>query len=153
MLWSSTLLTTMHSPDVAPPTIDTIPMVTASSWIHFKNDITRVTYPYQTLVAFNVSYNNGGGGGHVFTSSNITVATKTALNNPIDPFNNACCRPQIDVNNGDNNVILNNIAYGIPATTAEDARCEGTQPCTITFVDAFLGGNGGGGTDNNNVWQ
>src|SRR5262249_38217728 len=37
----------------------------------FKNDITRVTYPYQTLVAFNVSYNNGGGGVHVFRSSNI----------------------------------------------------------------------------------
>jgi parallel beta-helix repeat protein len=119
----------------------------------FKNDITGVTYPYQTLVAFNVSYNNGGGGVHLFRSSNITVANNTAFNNQIDPFNNACCRPQIDVNNGDNNVIINNIAYGIPATTAEDPRCEGTQPCTIMFVAAFLGGNGGGGTDNNNVWQ
>ena len=119
----------------------------------FKNNITGVTYPYQTLVAFNISYNNGGGGVHVFRSSNITVANNTAFNNQIDPFNNACCRPQIDVNNGDNNVIINNIAYGIPATTAEDPRCEGTQPCTIMFVAAFLGGNGGGGTDNNNVWQ
>jgi len=80
-------------------------------------------------------------------------SNNTAFNNQIDPFNNACCRPQIDVNNGDNNVIINNIAYGIPATTAEDPRCEGTQPCTIMFVAAFLGGNGGGGTDNNNVWQ
>ena len=28
----------------------------------FKNTFTGVTYPYQTLIAFNVSYNNGDGG-------------------------------------------------------------------------------------------
>jgi parallel beta-helix repeat protein len=119
----------------------------------FKNDITNVTYPYKTLVAFNVSYNNGGGGVHVFRSSNITVANNTAFNNNIDPFNNACCRPEIDVNDGDNNTFINNVAYGVPAATVDDPRCENTNPCTLMFIAAFLGGNGGGGTDNNNVWQ
>jgi len=120
----------------------------------FKNDITGVTYPYQTLVAFNLSYNNGGGGIHVFKSSNITIANNTAFNNQIDPFNNASFRPQIDVANGDNNVIINNIAYGFPAITADDPRCEQTQPCTLTFIGAFAAGkNDTDGTDNNNVWQ
>jgi parallel beta-helix repeat protein len=121
----------------------------------FKNDITNVTYPYQTLVAFNVSYNNGGGGVHVFRSSNVTVANNTAFNNQIDPFSNGFpgSRPQIDVNDGDNNVFINNIAYAVPATTAEDPRCEQTQPCTVMYAGAFLGGDGGGGTDVNNTWH
>jgi len=119
----------------------------------FKNTFTGVTYPYQTLIAFNVSYNNGGGGVHLFNSSNITVANNTAFNNQIDPFNNGTIRPQIDVIAGDNNVVINNIAYGVPAITASDPRCEYTLPCTLTFVGAFTGANYGLGTDNNNVWQ
>ena len=119
----------------------------------FKNTFTGVTYPYQTLIAFNVSYNNGGGGVHLFNSSNITVANNTAFNNQIDAFNNGTIRPQIDVIAGDNNVVINNIAYGVPAITASDPRCEHTLPCTLTFVGAFTGANYGLGTDNNNVWQ
>jgi parallel beta-helix repeat protein len=124
----------------------------------FKNETSKVIYPYQTLVAFNIAYNNGGGGVHIFRSSNITVANNTTFNNQIDPFNNGTGRPQIDINNGDNNVFVNNIAYGVQATSLSDPRCEGTNPCTIQlYIFAFLGGDGGLGgltlSDLNNTWN
>src|SRR5262249_54760055 len=98
-------------------------------------------------------------GVHVFRSSNVTVANNTAFNNWIDPFGRFFANPQIDVNDGDNNVFVNNIAYAVPATSASDPRCRGANPCAlvrsgIPGIVAFLGGNGGpGGTDSNNVWQ
>jgi parallel beta-helix repeat protein len=117
-------------------------------------DSFKVTgYPHQTLVAFNVSYNNGGSGMHLVNSSNVTFANNTAFNNQIDPFNNGSIRWQIGVIAGDNNVIINNVAYGVPATTASDPRCQGTQPCSLTFIGAFLGASFGLGTDDNNVWH
>ncbi|MGA2348018.1 MAG: fibronectin type III domain-containing protein, partial [Candidatus Sulfotelmatobacter sp.] len=61
---------------------------------------TNVNYPYQTLVANNVSYNNGGKGVHVFRSDYVTVANNTAYNNNLDPFNNGIGRGEIDSYSG-----------------------------------------------------
>ncbi|MEI9930446.1 MAG: hypothetical protein WDM89_07805 [Rhizomicrobium sp.] len=51
-----------------------------------------VEYTKPTLVAFNVSYNNGGGGVHIFFSSNVTAANNTVYNNYLDPYNVGAAR-------------------------------------------------------------
>jgi len=119
---------------------------------------TNVDYPYQTLVAFNVSYNNGGKGVHVFRSDNITVANNTAYDNNLDPFNSGIGRGEIDSYAGENNVIINNIAYPVPATSASDPRCEGvdytnTAPYTCPLMTnvAFAGASTPGSVSN--VWS
>jgi hypothetical protein len=76
-------------------------------------------YTKGVLVAFNVTYNAGGGGVHTFLSENVTVANNTCYNNYLDPFNNGSDRACIDFNGSYGDTALNNIAVGIPtaATT------------------------------------
>ena len=88
---------------------------------------TNVVYPYQTLVANNVSYNNGGKGVHIFRSDYVTVANNTAYDNNLDPFNPGIGRGEIDSVESQNNVFVNNIAYPVPATSGSDPRCEGVD--------------------------
>ena len=52
----------------------------------------NVIYPYQSLVAFNVTYRNGAKGIHVFRTNNVTVANNTAYDNNFDPFNRGTAR-------------------------------------------------------------
>jgi hypothetical protein len=106
-----------------------------------------VNYPNQTLVAFNVVYNNGGGGVHVFASTGVTVANNSAYYNYTDPTQQAWDRPGIDVNCGSasngfgagSNLYLNNIAVALP----NGAACPGpnnTYPGSqIPFT---IGGDG-----------
>ena len=119
---------------------------------------TNVDYPYQTLVAFNVTYNNGGKGVHVFRSDNVTVANNTAYDNNLDPFNSGIGRGEIDSYSGENNVMINNIAYAVPATSGSDPRCEGvnytnTAPYTCPLMTnvAFEGASTPGSVGN--VWS
>jgi parallel beta-helix repeat protein len=119
---------------------------------------TNMNYPYQTLVANNVSYNNGGKGVHVFRSDYVTVANNTAYDNNLDPFNSGIGRGEIDSFYGQNNVIINNIAYPVPATSASDPRCEGvdytdTAPYTCPLMTnvAFDGASTTGTVSN--VWS
>jgi hypothetical protein len=75
-------------------------------------------YHNPMLAAFNVSYNNGGGGVHIFKSYNVTVANNTSFNNYIDPDLNYGGLGAIDDNAGGNtdggvtysNFFYNNIA-------------------------------------------
>jgi parallel beta-helix repeat protein len=71
-------------------------------------------YTGGVLVAFNVTYNSGGGGVHVFESSNVTVANNTCFNNYLDPYNSGSARACIDGWGGGNS-FFNNIAVAIPA--------------------------------------
>ena len=48
-------------------------------------DGNNTDYHNPMLAYGNVSYNNGGGGVHVFASYNVTVANNTSFNNYIDP--------------------------------------------------------------------
>ena len=84
-------------------------------------------YPNETLVAFNVTYNNGGGGIHVFYSGNVTVANNSCFNNYLDPADNATWRGCIDDADGFGNTYLNNIAVAIPAVTS---TCNISPPFT-----------------------
>jgi hypothetical protein len=118
---------------------------------------TNVAYPYQTLVANNVTYYNGGKGVHVFRSDYVSVANNTSYDNNLDPFNNGIGRGEIDSLQGQNNVFLNNIAWPIPATSASDPRCHGvnytnTAPYTCPLMTnvAFEGASTPGSTSN--VW-
>jgi parallel beta-helix repeat protein len=119
---------------------------------------TNVVYPYQTLVANNVTYNNGGKGVHLFRSDYVTVANNTAYDNNLDPFNPGIGRGEMDSSEGQNNIFLNNIAYPVPATSASDPRCEGVNytntppyPCPLMTNVAFLGASTPGSVSN--VWS
>ncbi|MGA2413910.1 MAG: hypothetical protein ABSF59_05660 [Candidatus Sulfotelmatobacter sp.] len=119
---------------------------------------TNVNYPYPTLVANNVAYNNGGKGVHVFRSDFVTVANNTAYDNNLDPFNQGIGRGEIDSFYGENNVIINNIAYAVPATSASDPRCQGVNytdtppyPCPLMTNVAFDGASTPGSVGN--VWS
>jgi hypothetical protein len=88
-----------------------------------------VDYPNSTLVAFNVVYNSGGGGVHVFSSTHVTVANNSVCFNNSDPTQMAYARPGIDINCGSGksgfgagtNLFVNNIAYALP----EGQACPG----------------------------
>jgi parallel beta-helix repeat protein len=71
------------------------------------------------LVAFNVSYNNGMLGIHLFASQYITVANNSVYNNAIQPGNtNATARGGIDDNSSYGNNFINNISYAIVGGSA-----------------------------------
>jgi hypothetical protein len=75
-----------------------------------------VTYPNQTLIAFNVVYNAGGGGIHIFESEYVTAANNSCYNNYLDPYDSGSARACIDTQNSFGNTIINNIAVAIPAS-------------------------------------
>jgi parallel beta-helix repeat protein len=120
--------------------------------------VDNVLYPNQTLVANNVTYNNGGKGIAVFRSSYVTVANNTAYNNNLDPWNSGFPRGEINNAGGVFNVYLNNIVYATPAASPADPRCQGATyasqpaPCPLMANAGLLGGNGAGVVDANNQW-
>jgi hypothetical protein len=97
---------------------------------------TNVVYPSQTLVAFNVVYNAGGGGVHVFRSEYVTVANNSCFNNYLDPYNQGSARACIDSASSYSNTILNNIAVGIPAA---HSGCPYAVPPYDRWNNAFIG--------------
>jgi parallel beta-helix repeat protein len=99
----------------------------------FGGNPTNYTAPM--LAAFNVVYNNGGGGVHVNASSNVTVANNTCYNNQLDPANQAAFRGCIDDNSGSGNTYINNIAVAIPTVTS---NCSANPPYT-KFNNAIAG--------------
>jgi parallel beta-helix repeat protein len=94
------------------------------------------SYKGQTLIDFNVVYNNGGGGVHVFHSAYATVANNSCYNNYIDPANQGeggC----IDDANGFANTYLNNIAIAIPAPPPSGG-CQYSTPPYPMWDSALL---------------
>ncbi len=87
-----------------------------------------VAYPDQTLIAFNVTYNAGGGGIHIFYSEHATVANNTCYNNYLDPDNQGAARSCIDTNDSYGNTIINNIAVAIPAAPGSGGCAFGATP-------------------------
>jgi hypothetical protein len=111
-------------------------------------------YTKGVLVAFNVTYNSGGGGVHVFLSENVTVANNTCYNSYLDPYNNGSDRACIDFNGSYGDTAFNNIAVGI--ATAATTVCYndyGVYPNT-QWNNAINGGGVSGqaaNTFDNNV--
>jgi hypothetical protein len=71
-------------------------------------------YTPGTLVAFNIVYNAGGGGVHIFYSEDVTAANNTCYNNYLDPYDQGAARACIDTNQSYGNTIINNIAVAVP---------------------------------------
>ena len=71
---------------------------------------TNLPYPGTLLIAFNIVFNAGGGGIHIFRSENVTVANNSCYNAALDPFNKATYRPCIGDLDSENNTFINNIA-------------------------------------------
>jgi parallel beta-helix repeat protein len=97
---------------------------------------TEVTYPDATLVAFNVVYNAGGGGIHVFNSEYVTVANNSCFNNYLDPYNNGSARACIDSTGSYGDRFINNIAVAIPAP---HSSCAYTTAPYAMWNNAFIG--------------
>jgi len=120
--------------------------------------VDNVLYPNQTLVANNVTYNNGGKGIQVFRSSYVTVANNTAYDNNLDPWNSGTARGEITNAGGTFNTYINNVASPVPATSTADPRCKGAdynpapEPCPLMDNAAFVGGSSAGVTDAGNQW-
>jgi hypothetical protein len=101
-----------------------------------NNGSTGVPYPDPTLVAFNVVYNAGGGGVHVFNSEYVTVANNSCYNNYLDPYNHGSARACIDSTGSYGDVFINNIAVAIPASHSNCAYA--TAPYAM-WNNAFIG--------------
>jgi parallel beta-helix repeat protein len=78
-------------------------------------------YLSPSLTAFNVVYNNGGAGIHLFRTAYVTVANNTCYNNELDPGNGGTARPCIDDSDGYADTFINNIAVAVPA--ASGGKC------------------------------
>jgi parallel beta-helix repeat protein len=52
-----------------------------------------VEYVNQTLIVFNVVYNNGGGGIHIFFSEDVTVANNSCANDAASRGHDCAPRP------------------------------------------------------------
>jgi parallel beta-helix repeat protein len=113
-----------------------------------------VAYPDQTEIAFNVVYNAGGGGIHVFYSEYATVANNTCYNNGLDPDSNGG-KPCIDDNDSYGDTFINNIAVAIPAAPGSQGCSYSASP-PAAFNSAMLGGSLRGkplDTFSNNITQ
>jgi parallel beta-helix repeat protein len=104
---------------------------------------TNVTYPGYVLVAFNITYNDGARGIHLYNSENATIANNSCYNNDLDPFNGGTYRPCIGDLNGYNIVFFNNLAWGIAANPPNSAQC--TDPKNVLascemYNNAYTGG-------------
>jgi hypothetical protein len=97
---------------------------------------TGVAYPNPTLVAFNVVYNAGGGGVHIFNSEYVTVANNSCFNSYLDPYNNGSARACIDSTGSYGDTYVNNIAVAIPASHSTCAYS--TVPYAM-WNNAFIG--------------
>jgi hypothetical protein len=95
-------------------------------------------YLAPSLVAFNLTYNNGGGGLHFYLTANATVANNTCFNNYLDPGNSGSGRPCIDNQSGYGFTFINNIAVAIP--TAHSGTCFPVTPPYTGYNFAMLGG-------------
>lgn len=95
-----------------------------------------VPYTGGVLIAFNVSYNSGGGGVHIFISEDVTAANNTCYNNYLDPYNAGSSRACIDTQSSYGNTIINNIAVAIPAP---HANCSYYVAPYAKWNDAILG--------------
>ena len=98
-----------------------------------------VEYTAPTLVAFNLSYNNGGGGVHIFFSEDVTAANNTVYNNYLDPQNAGAARAGIDTNQSYGDTIVNNLVVGIPLAPGQGGCAFGVKPYA-QFNSAMIGG-------------
>ena len=112
-----------------------------------------IEYVNQTLVAFNVTYNNGGGGIHIFSSEYVTVTNNSCFNNYLDPYNRGAARSCIDAADSYAGTYLNNIATAYPS---KDSPCAYyTVPYTMwnSAISTYPPPSGPGSSKKNNWFK
>jgi hypothetical protein len=125
----------------APLTIASEPLVAANTYDTDGNNIILDTWswsflsspvPYTGggLVAFNVTYNSGGGGVHIFYSEDVTAANNTCYNNYLDVNDANSARGCIDTYDSYGDTVVNNIAVAIPSTPP-------LTPCYADYIFPF----------------
>jgi len=124
------------------------------------NSNTGVNYAGGFLVAFNISYNNGGSGFHAISTRNATWANNSCFNNYLDITNNGSERACIDVDD-DGDLIINNISVapmfagtcsfpGVPPTVWNNPMISNSYNNPITWnnnISYEIGGNSCGRAD------
>jgi hypothetical protein len=75
-----------------------------------------VPYPHPTLVAFNITYNNGGGGIISQDSTYIVMANNSGFNSFLDQYWCGTARGSIEISGYYGNYMLNNISVGLTNT-------------------------------------
>ena len=98
-------------------------------------------YPFRTLVANNVAYNNGGRGVHINHSDHVTVTGNRTFGNNQDRANPATWRGEITAEFSSNNHFEKNIAYAVP-------RGGDVRRYNVAVNDAAAGGY----VNRGNVW-
>ena len=68
-------------------------------------------FVHGSLVAFNVTYNDGGVGIHIFASEYVTVANNSAYNDALDTNNTGGDHAAIDTNDSYGSTVINNAVY------------------------------------------
>lgn len=96
-----------------------------------------VPYTGGALAAFNVTYNSGGGGVHIFRSEYVTAANNTCYRNYLDPYNSGSTRACIDTADSYGDTIINNIAV---AMAADHSSCAYNVAPYAMWDNAILGG-------------
>jgi parallel beta-helix repeat protein len=116
-------------------------------------DIATITlvYPYQTLVANNASFYNGGRGVHVFRTSNVTVANNTVYNNGTDYCINGYRLGDLSQSGGSNNVWINNVAQSVLTPQYSGTGCGAGTYCGAQN-SPLVAGDGAGFVDTNNTY-
>ena len=124
--------------------------IIADTW-NWDNRGGTTPYTGGGLIAFNVVYNAGGIGIHLFNSPGLTVANNSCYNNSLDPYNKGSDRACIDAAGG--STVINNIAIAIPA--APRGSCAFSTVPYAQFNSAMAAGNGSGPVDifSNNITQ
>jgi parallel beta-helix repeat protein len=112
---------------------------------------TTLIYPYQTLVANNVSFYNGGRGIHVFRTSNVTVANNTVYNNGTDYCNNSYRFGDLSQAGGSNNVWINNISESVLTPAYTGPGCGSPSYCGAENAP-LVAGDAAGFVDTNNTY-
>jgi parallel beta-helix repeat protein len=108
-----------------------------------------VPYTDGVLIAFNVTYNAGGAGIHLYNSDDITVANNTCFNNWLDPYDTSSARGCINsMSSHYANTIINNIAVALPAG---HTTCTYTAPPYGRWNNAFLGSSAAPDVFSNNI--
>jgi parallel beta-helix repeat protein len=110
-------------------------------------------FPYQSLIANNVSFYNGGRGVHVFRTSNVTIANNTAYNNGTDYCLDAYYLGDLSNSGGSNNLWINNVAQSVltPVYTGSGSCTSASSDCGNRNAP-LVAGNGAGFTDTNNMY-
>jgi parallel beta-helix repeat protein len=98
-----------------------------------------VDYPDETKIAFNVVYNVGGGGIHIYASENALVANNTVYNASLDP-NASGGHPAMDSSNSYGDAFLNNLVVTIPLATTGCNYTPSAAAPPGSYNSAILGG-------------